>query len=207
MSQFVRKYEEIFNVYQISIDDHLEALRDRGILKYRTKFIKSGDFLEIDIYPIWRRGRRGRSGAQQMPKPSRVAQERLNHRNRARRVARLLHCNFAKGDLWATLTYDDAHLPADDAAAQRDIQNYIRRLRAFGKKQGGAQELKYIYVTERGKGRVHHHIIMNFADREAAERLWGKGARGQTRRIAPDDFGLEGLANYITKEKGQKHSK
>lgn len=53
--------------------------------------------------------------------------------------------------------------------------------------------------------RVHHHVVMNFQDRDIAEKLWKGGGRIQTRRLQPDDYGLEGLARYITKDpKGSK---
>jgi len=57
------------------------------------------------------------------------------------------------------------------------------------------------------KKRVHHHMIMNFADRDVAEELWNGGGRTQTRRLQPDDFGLEGLTRYITKEKSGSNQK
>lgn len=55
---------------------------------------------------------------------------------------------------------------------------------------------------------IHHHIITNFLDRDVAEALWKKGGRTQSRRLQPDDFGLEGLARYIGKqhESDQKQS-
>jgi len=52
---------------------------------------------------------------------------------------------------------------------------------------------------------------MSFQDRDMAEKIWTKGGRKQTRRLQPDDYGLEGLARYISKEKAdtesRKHSK
>jgi hypothetical protein len=39
---------------------------------------------------------------------------------------------------------------------------------------------------------------MNFRDRDTAESIWDRG-RKQTRRLQPDDYGLEGLARYVTK--------
>ena len=205
----IKRYESIFDIDQISLDDHLEALRDKDIWKYWTKFIKSGEMLEVNIYPLWKTSKAGVEAA--IPKPSREAQKELNHKNRVRRVIRLMNTNFTDKDIWVTLTYDPAHLPADEKEAQKHIQNYIRRLRAFIKKNG-LPDLKYIYVTETmtedGEvGRVHHHIIMNFSDRDMAESIWDKGGRNQARRLVPDDFGLEGLARYISKEKNDTASR
>jgi len=201
-----KRYEELFIDGQISIDDHMESLRNRDILKYHTQFIKSGKMLEIAVYPVWKT-----SKASVMPKPNRKAQDNLNHANTQKRAIRLLNANFTNEDIWATFTYDDANLPANERQAQRDIQNYIRRLRAYIAKYK-LPELKYIYVTEyivdtRKSGRVHHHIVMNFRDRDIAEMIWDKGGRTHTRRLQPDDYGLEGLARYISKEKNDTPSR
>jgi len=213
MPYTVKRYEELFIDQQLSLDDYLESLRDKDILKYHTQFIKSGSMLEIMVYPVWKTSKAKAEAA--APKPSRQEQVNLNHANAQKRAVRLMNTNFTHKDVWATFTYDDEHLPQDDKEAQRNIQNYIRRLRAYIQKNG-LPELKYMYVTEcRAEdgemGRVHHHIVMNFRDRDMAEAIWDKGGRKHTRRLQPDDYGLEGLARYITKEKAdtpsRKHSK
>jgi hypothetical protein len=87
--------------------------------------------------------------------------------------------------------------------ARRDIQNYIKRLKRYRKKNG-LDDLKYIYVIEfedkpSKKTRVHHHIIINKMDRDIAEELWGKGWANAD-KLKPNDFGLEGVARYIAKD-------
>ena len=87
------------------------------------------------------------------------------------------------------------------------MSNYIRRLKNYCKKHN-QEELKYIFVTEISKkGRVHHHIVMNFKDRDMAEKLWNGGGRTQTRRLQADENGYEGLARYITKDKTSANKK
>ena len=88
------------------------------------------------------------------------------------------------------------------------MQNLIRRIKRWLKKQKKYEkfELKYIYVTEfeHGNGkkvRVHHHMITNFPDREVAEELWNGGGIVNTRKLQPNDFGLEGLVRYVLKDK------
>ena len=194
--------EELYN--KASIDDYLESLRAKG-LQYRAKLIKSGDaMLEVEIYPInpvWK------DNAQRaMPlTPSRKAQANLNHANTRKHVSRLVHTNFSRNDIWVTFTYGHEHMPADVAEATKHLKNYFKRLRRHIKKRG-LPELKYIYVTERvenektGKVHTHHHVIMNFRDRDTAEALWTLGGRTHARRLQPDkDGSLEGLANYISK--------
>ncbi len=45
-------YDEIFN-QQEENEAQLQLLNDPHIVKYRTKTIKSGNFLEVEVYPIW----------------------------------------------------------------------------------------------------------------------------------------------------------
>jgi hypothetical protein len=108
--------------------------------------------------------------------------------------------------LFITLTYKDKYLPTEKQA-KKDVQNYIRRIKAYRKKNN-LPDLKYVYVLEfvdeeerhkSKKIRVHHHIIINNMDRNVAEDLWGKG-RVEAKRLQPDDFGLEGIARYMVKQ-------
>lgn len=211
---YATDYEDLFTVdngaYEDSIEERIEKLRDKQVSKYRVKTIKSGDMLEVESYPIWSipMGRRKKKGS------SSKAQQRLNDRNTIKHVTRLVHTNFTPDDMWATWTYKDGKLPADPEQAKKDMQNFIRRLKRWLKKQPQYKdyELKYIYVTEFDDGsgkktRVHHHMITNFPDRDIAEDLWNGGGRVQTRRLQPDDFGLEGLVRYVLKDKKKNPTK
>lgn len=214
----IEDYEELFateeSAYEDSKEERIEKLRDKQVSKYRVKTIRSGDMLEVEAYPIWDipGGRRGRRG-----KGSSKAQQNLNDKNTKKRLIRLVNTNFTDKDIWATLTYENGKLPADHEQAKKDMQNYLRRLKRWLKKRekekGDPFDLRYIYVTEyesdekKGKVRTHHHMITNFPDRDALEDLWNGGGRSQTRRLKADDFGLEGLTRYITKDKSKNPSK
>jgi len=210
----IENYEDLFviegSAYDDSLEERMEKLRDKQVSKYRVKTIKSGEMLECEIYPITP----GASGGKRSKKEKeiRLAQSNLNDKNAKKHLIRIVNTNFTKKDIWITLTYQDARLPADLQQAKKDMQNYIRRLKRHIKKHN-LPELKYVYVTEyqdaegKKKKRVHHHMIMNFADRDVAEELWNGGGRTQTRRLQPDDFGLEGLTRYITKEKSGSNQK
>lgn len=205
----LENYEDIFIVdesnFEDSIEEKIERLRDKQTSGYRTKTIRSGPMLEVEIYPYSGapNGKRAKK-----KREARQAQSNLNDKNSQKHLIRLTNTNFTKKDIWITLTYKDAKLPADLDQAKKDMTNYIRRLKRYVKKHG-LPELKYIYVTEyrdadsKRKKRVHHHMITNFPDRDVAEELWNGGGRTQTRRLQPDDFGLEGLARYISKDKGE----
>lgn len=89
------------------------------------------------------------------------------------------------------------------------------------RKKNNLPDLKYVYVIEyvdddeletTKKVRIHHHVIMSGMDRDAAEDIWRnfiKNARCQAERLQPDDFGLEGIARYLTKKShvGKKDQK
>lgn len=208
-----KDYEELYEIdsstYEDSVEERIERLRDKQIIKYRTKTIKSGDMLECEIYPIWRVGGGGKR--EKKAKDTRAAQNNLNNKNAVKHLIRIVNTNFTKKDIWLTLTYSDGRLPTDVEQAKKDMQNYIRRVKRHMKKLE-LGELKYVYVTEfddttKGKVRIHHHIIMNFNDRDMAEQLWSGGGRTQARRLQPNDFGLEGLARYITKQRKGANTK
>lgn len=204
-----KDYEELYTKHEDTVEQKIENLRDSNIAKYRVKSIWSGDMLEVEAYPLLKRpiGKRARKS-----KPSSEAQQRLNEKNTRKHVTRLVHTNFTNKDLWTTWTYSDDKLPADPEQAKRDMTNFIRRAKYWLSKQEEYKDfdLKYIYVTEfdeEKKVRVHHHMITNFPDRDVLEDLWNGGGRVQTRRLQPDDFGLEGLVRYILKERKGKNTK
>ena len=82
--------------------------------RYREKKYYCGEYLEVAIYPVYsypkKRGKRS--------KPTTEIQQRLNQRHTEGRLRRLLHTNFTPSDLFATLTFDDANLPASVEDAQ-----------------------------------------------------------------------------------------
>lgn len=184
-----------------------ERVDNRNVSGYRVKTITAGRQRECEIYPIFSRRSfvRGKNYA-----PTKESVEKYNKKQAQKRLIRLLNANFTAADVWGTFTYDAAHLPTDLIGAKKFMQRYLRRLEYWMKKHG-CGPLKYIYVTEHiddgKKVRIHHHIVMNFPDRDLAEKKWGGGARTQVRRLQPDEKGLEGLARYITKSRTVKYEK
>lgn len=67
---------------------------------YREKIHKCGEFLEVDIFPVFEY-QRGRSKKR---KPTTETQQRLNQRNAERKLTRLLNTNFTKRDIRFDLT-------------------------------------------------------------------------------------------------------
>lgn len=205
-------YEYIFDK-EASLTDPAEA--GKG-LKFRTKTIKSGDVLEVEVFPIWPTRSAERRAKEKVTK---AAQAAVNDRNARKRLDRLVNTNFGADDLLVTLTYAGPAPDPDQGA--KDIRNYLRRVRYWRRKHG-LPDMKYIYVQEwedetpagepvqmvfegmaaeaepvKAK-RVHHHIIMSGMDRDVAESLWKKG-RVNSRKLQPDEFGLRDLTGYLLK--------
>lgn len=183
-------------------------MRNSCIVGYRVKTIKAGDLLDSEIYPIWNTRNRVYRKAVAKRKPSRTAQENLNHENQKKEAARLLNENFNPGDIWATFGYDDMHIPETWEEANRDIVNFFRRMNRKRKKMG-LPPLKYYYrtemFTEAGKPcRPHHHIVMSGdMSRDEIEKIWDGGGRNQLRKMVPDDYGFTGIARYMNKCKAR----
>ena len=164
--------------------------------KYREVRYQMGEFLDAEIYPVYKKSRsRGkRYGC------TSEGQRIVNERNSRRRLSRLLHANFCEKDLALHLTYRESDMPKDEETAKKDIQNFLRRARRLYKKAGA--EFRYVSVTEKGKksGRVHHHLVVSGGvSRDELEALWGKG-RANSKRLQMDDNGIVGLSVYMTKQ-------
>lgn len=175
---------------------------------YKDVNVKTGDtIITSQIYPAFYH----KQDMQDMLKQPDRAKRReimrnLNDKRARRELTRLININFAKGDLWITLGYDDEHLPDSMERALKDIENWIRRVN-YRRKKRGLDRAKYVYVTEweedekKGKVRCHHHIIMDGElDRDTVEQAWGLCKRPNSRKLAPDEAGFTGLANYISKD-------
>lgn len=163
--------------------------------KYRQKKYLCGEYLEVAIYPVYTKTK----GRGKRCKPTSEIQKRLNQRHAEGKLRRLLHTNFTDADLFATLTFDDAHLPAAPEDAQKLIQNFLRRLKRKYTRLG--LDAKYIYVLEYGQkhNRLHFHLVLTGGiTRADLEKLWGLGeVNADALRFEKD--GLAALAKYLTK--------
>lgn len=198
MEYSAREYEVLFDKESATGD-----LR-QGVSLYRTSTVTAGQTREIDIYPIWDNRQVARTASKERAK-HREAQRKVDRRNAVKRLRRLINQNFTAGDVLITNTYTPGRDPKSDEAAQRNMQNYIRRIKRLRRKMG-LPELKYVYVTEvthseaRGT-RYHHHMILSGGiDRDQLERMWKMG-HSNSRTARPDRDWLGGFAHYITKAK------
>lgn len=200
-------YEE---AYQKQIENLEEDIIERMMTGkkvkyvYATKEIRSGEQLEVEIYPEFTKGQKEDIPEEGRRKKDRQAQRNLNEKNSRKQCERTINANFNNEDIWATFTYAPENAPASMEVAKRDMKNYFRRLN-YQRKKKGLPNARYVYVTERGeKGKWHHHIVMDGdIDRDTVEKLWTLGERNQVRRLKKDENGLVGMAKYITKPKGK----
>lgn len=196
-------------LFDTSIEGRLEPGWQAGVLHQRTKTIKAGPMVYVECYPVWdtRRAHAARSEAKR--EAHRKAQERLNARNARKKLERLTNANFGAGDLILTMTYGHGQQPRDDRQAQRDMVNYISRVKYLRRKRG-LPPIRYIYITEvtvsaRYGVRYHHHIIMSGdgITRDEAEACWAKKHGGicNAKLCQPTERHLTGFARYLTADK------
>ncbi len=245
-------YETAYN-HTMDMLDEAEAMRLINELRcpvYATKTIKAGTKMDVEVYPEYTRLP---AEIQREPK-SREAQRNLNDANSRKACERLVNANFTERDCWLTLSYDDLHLPDCIERAQKDAQNWIKRVNRRRAKLGhsparyvyviwltlsyddlhlpdcieraqkdaqnwikrvnrrraklGHSPARYVYVIEHGESqskhrrvRCHIHVVMDGElPMEEALALWTCGQRNHARRLAFDENGLSGLAQYITKD-------
>ncbi|MBQ8296342.1 MAG: hypothetical protein IJX77_01000 [Ruminococcus sp.] len=164
---------------------------------YREKFFKCGNYLEVNIYPVYRKATQRSRKA----KPSRKVQINLNKRNRENKIIRLLNANFTSEDLKLELTYKKEFLPQSDEEAAKELRNFFRRVKRYREKNG-LPKLKYIAVTEKGSknSRYHHHVVMSGGiDIVALTALWGRGYTNAA-ALQFDIDGLAALGKYMIKD-------
>lgn len=173
-------------------------------------YICKNGYTEADIYRLTDTNAhklpRAKKKCMNLPK-----QKNLNDENSRRAMRLVFHENFSAGDYCISPTYSPEYLPENDKEAQKVLNAYIRKLRALYRQYG--QELKYLYVTEKGtkNGRVHHHIIVNNVgiSRDVLENLWGYGYVN-SKCLQPDpDGSFNNLADYLMKsaENAEKHAR
>lgn len=163
---------------------------------YRAKEYRCGEYRDVYIYPVFPTSQNRTPGKRIRKKPTRKAQEKLNHRHAAEKLIRVLHTNFTEEDVSLTLTWREN--PTSDEEAVKEIQKYLRKIRYRYKKAG--IELKYVWQVEKSsRGRYHAHMVISGGlDRDSLEKLWGRGY-ANSKRLQFDRQGLTALAKYMTK--------
>ena len=111
-----------------------------------------------------------------------------NDRDAAKRLARILNCNFRAGDALVTLTYA---AETERAEGEKRLKHFLRRLKRQAEKAGLA--FRWVLVsseqTDEGEqARLHHHLVLSgdllrfdgqerrwYIGKQPAEQAWGLG--------------------------------
>lgn len=123
-----------------------------------------------------------------------------NERQAAKKLARLINCNFVAGDAIVTLTYKPDERPGNPQQTKQDISNFQRCLKDLCKKLG-------IYVFYIGvsnfdcRGVPHHHMLLkaNLITSVDIEALWGLGIVRFTKINNRDNGDYTKIAYYFSK--------
>lgn len=132
-------------------------------------------------------------------KPTKEQMEKVNQKNREKKMRRLIKANFSEGDLWCTLKYP-AGTRKDIQSVKKDLDNFLRRLkRKYTKLE---EDMKYIYRMEVGAmGGVHIHMLLNRIPGHDTDIMikdaWKDGYVNY--RSAYETGGFQQLAEYIVK--------
>ena len=101
--------------------------------------------------------------AQEKCRPSSERQKRRNAQHAHRRRVQKANANFTVLGFYLTLTYAEEYLPESMEQAEKDLRNYIRRLKtAILAAFGPGFALRYMGLTGCGRKseRYHHHLLI-----------------------------------------------
>lgn len=177
---------------------------------------QKSEFIEVDIYPYTEMSRQKARNKREVLTSPKI--QNLNDRNARRYFGQLVKSNFTENDYHVVLTYHTKFRPDSIEAAEKEVANFLRRLKR--KYQKAEKKFKYVFVTEFGKrGAIHHHVLLpNGISRDDIENTWTRPKRkGQPaesigfancRRIQMTGKGMEQLIGYLQKEtQGKKRWK
>lgn len=170
--------------------------------KRKSYKYRQGDIIDIEEYHDGNYGAPGKKRVRK-DKPTPEQMIKINAMNKAKRCRQRMLAYFDQGDCFATWTYDARNRPPDMAAALKDFQKAIRKVRkAYAKRE---RELFWIRNIERGtKGAWHIHLVINEIGDTASilQNAWDKGGvwtvRIKNSKYFDEDFTK--LANYMTKD-------
>ena len=101
-------------------------------VRMREHIYYTGNYAEVEVFPVIEKPKSRRAKCQ----PTSEMQEIINQEHVERKLTRLVHTNFNNDDYSLHLTYSDGYEPESLDEVNRDIKNYLRRLRRKYKKAG-----------------------------------------------------------------------
>ena len=195
--------------------------RERRYVCGQTK--QNAQYQEVEIYTVGTdKKSRERDKEKSTPIPFRGKNPEKwdghNAKTARKWFCRLLPTNFTEQDKHISLTYTEEFHPQTEEQADRDINNFLRRLRTKCKAQG-LPPPEAITVTEHQDAdpsigqkavRYHHHVILKCGlSRDEIESCWHRKKKpmgwANCDRLRLDKGSLEALANYLMKYPKRKH--
>lgn len=170
------------------------------------KIIVAGILVKEAVYP---RGSRYDTPRQRAAKRklSSEAQKRMNAKYRKEKLELELAANFMPGDLWVTLTFRDADLPADEKSVDAKMKAFLRRFRQAKRRARPVvcwrAEHKHWHEDPRMDVRWHVHCCITATgdDYDAIRRAWPYGDVVEIKPIRIDkENSYAALAEYMIKE-------
>ncbi len=193
----------------------------------REKKIISGKLLEVSFYPVYPCGR----AVPRRPKEkvSTTAQAKYNRTKAVKKAIRDINANFDTDDLFVTPTYFPENAPQTEEQAERDIRNFIRRIKtkrqaelkrltglckAYPENKDYKKQLKvlqkpfrFYYRTERTcyksgnkAGKSNWHFHLFITGGIDRDTIEDMWPyRINADRFRPDKFGAEAAARYAAK--------
>lgn len=162
------------------------------------------DWIDIEICHSGKYGAPGmKREKRKKPTPEQI--QKMNQKNKEKKIWRYLRANFRPGDYWITLTYRKGERPSEEEV-KKHLAKFRRQLRDAYRKLG--EELKYIYSIEIGKlGGIHVHMVLNRIDQSdrIITKYWDHGYTYFVPIYA--EGGYRRLAEYIAKAKIYNRSK
>lgn len=227
----MRDSEKYAVLAEILAPEHMQEgtrVNHADVGAYRTKLIRAGDFIYISCYPLINAYADAKQRMLLMEleqsKNKRLMMKfaKYNNARRIKKFEQLVHANFEKGDLHIVCTYEIQDLESGEQLeyitrkeADRNMYNFIRKIRYLLKKQGcDLKAFRWIAVTvtkERMKEVVkdwpdshHHHILMHGVPEElrtTVENLWKFGYCNAD-RLRDSNEGFADVSAYVAKQEG-----
>lgn len=170
--------------------------------KRKTYKFRHGDIIDVEEFHDGNYGAPGEK-RKKKEKPTKEQMQKVNSMNKARRCRHRMLEYITPGDIFATWTYEIKNRPPNMAAALKDFQKAMRKVREEYKKRG--YETFWFRNIECGtKGAWHIHLVVNEIGDTASilQKAWDKGGTWFTEikksKFYDEDF--TGLANYMTKD-------
>lgn len=130
-------------------------------------------------------------------KPTTETVQKVNFRNKVKKLRRIIQNNFTEDDWHLVLTYRKDNRPEMEEA-KKILRSFHGKMKRRYQKNG--DEYKWICVTEYRTTAIHHHLVVNNTEDliRILKECWTYGHINLTPLY--EDMDVAGLAEYLLKE-------